>query len=55
MTFTLPGRRFGKSWALELSTADPDAAAGALTTGMRESHEVKARSVTVLKRVDPAR
>ena len=55
MTFTLPGRRFGKSWALELSTADPDAAAGALTTGMRESHEVKARSVTVLKRVDPAK
>ena len=28
MTFVLPGRRFGKSWALELSTADPDAARG---------------------------
>jgi isoamylase len=52
MTFTLPGRRFGRTWALELSTADPHAEPGALTTGAREPHEVKARSVTVLKRVD---
>jgi glycogen operon protein len=54
MTFVLPGRRFGKSWALELSTADPHAEPGSLTTGTREPHEVKARSVTVLKRIDPA-
>ena len=53
MTFVLPGRRYGRTWGLELSTADPNAEPGALTTGSREPHEVKARSVTVLKRIDP--
>ena len=54
MTFVLPGRRFGKSWALELSTDDPEAEPGSLTVGAREPIDVRARSVTVLKRVDPA-
>jgi glycogen operon protein len=54
MTFVLPGRRYGQTWALELSTADPDAAPGSLTTDARRPHEIKARSVTVLKRVGPA-
>jgi glycogen operon protein len=54
MTFVLPGRRYGKTWALELSTADPEAAPGSLTTDARRPHEVKARSVTVLKRAEPA-
>jgi glycogen operon protein len=55
MTFVLPGRRFGKSWELEVSTADPDAAQGAFARGAREELVVVARSVTVLRRVDPPR
>ena len=55
MTFVLPGRRYGREWELELSTADPEAEHGALTTPARQPHEVKARSVTVLRRVDPPR
>jgi isoamylase len=54
MTFVLPGRRYGQTWGLELSTAEPDAQPGALTVGARQPIEIKARSVTVLKRADAA-
>jgi hypothetical protein len=53
MTFVLPGRRFGREWELELSTDDPDAAPGSDKVASRQPIEVTARSVTVLKRVDP--
>jgi glycogen operon protein len=53
MTFVLPGRRFGREWALELSTADPGAGPGAFTIGTRQPIEVMARSVTLLKRTNP--
>jgi isoamylase len=49
-TFTLPRRRFGARWSLELATAAPDAAAGSASYGCRTELLVSARSVTVLKR-----
>ena len=50
----LPGRRYGQMWELELTTADENAAPGAFTIGSRAPIEVMARSVTVLKRIEPA-
>jgi len=50
-TFMLPRRRFGAQWALELSTADPEAAAGSATFGARTEVEVIARSLLILRRV----
>ncbi|MDX6683282.1 MAG: isoamylase, partial [Solirubrobacteraceae bacterium] len=52
VTFALPARRWGQAWALELSTADPTAAAGSTTYDARGRIDTTARSVTVLKRVD---
>jgi len=52
--FTLPARRWGQSWAIELGTADPAAVAGSQTFAARSRMETVARSVTVLKRIDPA-
>jgi glycogen operon protein len=49
--FMLPRRRFGAQWALELSTADPDAEPGATSYGARTEIDVVARSVVILKRV----
>jgi isoamylase len=49
-TFMLPRRRFGAQWALELSTADPEAAPGAETFGARTEVPVMARSMLILKR-----
>ena len=54
VTFTLPARRWGQKWAIELSTADPQAAAGSQTWVARSRFETLARSVTVFKRIDPA-
>jgi glycogen operon protein len=48
--FVLPRARFGKTWALELSTADPGAAAGSETFDARAEVTVVSRSVIVLKR-----
>ena len=48
-TFMLPRRRFGAQWALEISTADPEAAAGSVTFGARTEVEVIARSMLILK------
>jgi glycogen operon protein len=50
-TFMLPRRRFGAQWSLELSTADPSAAAGSATFGARTEAEVLARSMLILKQV----
>ncbi len=50
-----PGtRRWGQRWAIELSTAEPDADPGSATYVARSKFEALARSVTVLRRVDPA-
>ena len=55
VTFTLPARRWGAKWALELTTADPDAEPGSATVrGALERSRPSARSMTVLKRLDPA-
>jgi glycogen operon protein len=52
--FALPARRYGHRWALELSTAEPEAEAGAWTLSPRQPHVAPARSVTVLRRVERA-
>jgi glycogen operon protein len=49
--FRLPAARYGASWQLEISTADPGAPAGAWTAGARETVASIARSILVLKRV----
>jgi glycogen operon protein len=49
--FMLPRRRFGAQWALELSTADPDAEAGSVHYGARTEVPVMSHSTLVLKRV----
>ena len=51
LTFTLPPVRFGRRWELELSTADPELAAGAWEVRARGHVEVEGRSVVVLRRV----
>jgi hypothetical protein len=48
--FTLPRRRFGAQWALELSTADPAAEPGSARYGARTEIGVISRSIVVLKR-----
>jgi isoamylase len=50
-TMVLPWPRFGAQWALELSTADPKAAAGSARHAARSEITLIARSVLVLKRV----
>ncbi|MBA3326901.1 MAG: glycogen debranching protein GlgX [Solirubrobacterales bacterium] len=54
VTFTLPARRYGQSWALELSTADPQAEPGSLKARARGTLTTVARSITVLKGLGPA-
>ena len=49
--FRLPAARYGATWQLEISTAEPEAQAGAWTVGARETVVATARSVVVLKRV----
>ena len=46
-TFTLPPRRFGTRWMLELTTADPDAAPA--TYAARDPVVLMSRSVSVLR------
>jgi glycogen operon protein len=50
-TFMLPRRRFGAQWALDLSTADPEAETGSASYGARTEVNVISRSIVVLKRV----
>jgi isoamylase len=49
--FSLPNRRFGRRWTLELTTADPGAAPGSAGYDARSELNVTARSITVLKRI----
>jgi isoamylase len=49
--FTLPRRRFGAQWELELSTAEPEAEPGSARYGARTEVQVMSRSILVLKRV----
>jgi isoamylase len=49
-TFTLPNRRFGTNWALELRTDDPGAAAGSASYGARTELALVPHSLVVLKR-----
>ncbi len=51
LSFTLPPVRFGRRWALELSTAEPEVAADAWVERARSHVEVEGRSVVVLRRV----
>jgi glycogen operon protein len=48
VTFVLPPRRFGPRWELELTTADPDAAAEEFPA--RGEVDVRERSIVVLRR-----
>ncbi len=50
-SFMLPRRRFGAQWALELSTADPEAPVGSAAYGARTHVDVPSRSLVILKRV----
>ena len=46
-----PRRRFGMNWALELSTADPEAEPGSQRFQAQTEVTVISRSILVLKRV----
>ncbi len=48
--FVLPRRRFGARWVLELSTAEPGAAAGSVAFPARAELTIRSRSVLVFKR-----
>jgi isoamylase len=50
VTFQLPTSRFGRRWAHEIGTADPDAGPGAWTAAARGDVVVAGRSVLVLRR-----
>jgi len=49
--FLLPRRRFGAQWALELSTAEPDAEPGSMVYSARTEVTVISHSIVILKRV----
>ena len=51
LTFRLPPVRFGRRWALELSTAEPALEPGAWETPVRGEVEVEGRSLLLLRRV----
>ncbi len=51
--FTLPARRFGTSWTLELCTARPELPSASERHAAREELLVTARSVMLLRRVTP--
>ena len=51
LPFRLPPARFGRRWALELSTAEPGLEAGAWEVPVRAEVEVPGRSLLLLRRV----
>jgi glycogen operon protein len=53
VTFTLPSRRYGERWTLELSTAEPERPAGDWSADARQEVHTRCRSVTVLRRDTP--
>ena len=50
-TFTLPNRRFGWLWGLELSTSDPEAKPDSVEWDARSEIELVGRSAVLLKRI----
>jgi glycogen operon protein len=50
-TFILPRKRLGAEWALELSTADPDAQPGSAVYQARAPLMVVSHSIVILKRI----
>jgi isoamylase len=50
VVFTLPNRRFGVTWALELRTDDPGASPGSSSYGARTELGLMPHSLAVLKR-----
>ncbi|MDQ3849034.1 MAG: glycogen debranching protein GlgX [Actinomycetota bacterium] len=53
VTFTLPARRYGQSWTVELSTGEPEVQPDTVHVDARREVQIAARSVTVLRRVAP--
>ena len=51
LTFRLPPARFGRRWALELSTAEPELEPGAFEVPVRGEAVVEGRSLLLLRRV----
>jgi len=51
LSFRLPPARFGRRWALELSTARPELEAGAWAKAVRSEVEIEGRSLLLLRRV----
>jgi isoamylase len=51
LTFRLPPVRFGRRWALELSTAEPALEPGAWEAPVRAEVEVEGRSLLLLRRI----
>ncbi len=51
LSFRLPPPRFGRRWAFELSTAEPELEPGAWETPVRSEVDVPARSLLLLRRV----
>jgi glycogen operon protein len=51
LSFRLPPARFGRRWALELSTAEPDLEAGSWEAPVRGEVAVTGRSLLLLRRV----
>jgi isoamylase len=52
VAFRIPAARFGMRWELELSTQDPEAAAGSAAFRARQECPVVSRSIVVLRRVE---
>ena len=50
VVFTMPARRFGRGWAHELCTFEPELAPGARRHAARAAVAVPARSVRLLRR-----
>jgi hypothetical protein len=51
ITFSLPTRRFGLRWTVDLSTADGHFGDGGRIVAAREPIEVEPRSIVLLRRV----
>ena len=51
VVFTLPAVSFGRRWANELSTAEPELEAGAVVYPARGVVPVESRSLVVLRRI----
>jgi glycogen operon protein len=49
-TFTLPNRRFGQRWELELSTADPALEPGAFSVEAQGKVELVGRALVLFRR-----